>query len=111
MTSAVSEKQQRAMRQQAKADRAGAELTIRAIMSTIHGRRWTWLQLAACGCFHDNNHNDPAAFGRQEGLRQAGLRLLGQVQRYTPREYMMMTQENTGVELEQDDNDDHHDAG
>lgn len=106
MTSATSERAIKKRNERAKADRTSTDITIRALMSTIHGRRWMWLQLSTLGPFLANNHNEPAAFGRQEGLRQAGLQLLGQVQRITPQLYMTMTTENTGVQVQDQTNDD-----
>jgi len=107
MTNAASERGIAKRRQRATEDLAHTEITLRTIMSTKSGRRWMWLQLSAAHCFHGNFHDQPIPAARQEGARALGLALLLDVQRVCPRQYIEMTTENTGVELEQqDDNPD-----
>lgn len=106
MTSAASERQIRKRQQKAREDRAGAELTIRAVMATRHGRRWVWCELGACGVFHSNPSRDPMQSAFTEGQRDAGLRLLKLVSSVCPQLYMTMTTENTGVDVTEQTNDD-----
>ncbi len=99
MTTASSETQQRRARQRAREDRAHTENAIRLLMKSISGRRWLWLLMEFTGPFQANFHNDPFGSARQEGLRIVGLRILAEVQRICPQEYLSMTTENTGVQV------------
>jgi hypothetical protein len=108
MTSATNERQiQRAKDQQAK-DRRGEVTVIQALMSTVDGRRWVWLQLEFARCFVEDSGLDPFQMAYDKGRRNTGLKLLASVTQHTPQMYIRMTQENTGVQLEDtaDDNPD-----
>lgn len=99
MASATNERQIRAREQQKKRDRITDELITRQLMSTSDGRRWVWLRLGEAALFIENEDLDPYHMAYAKGTRNAGLRLLNDVSRFTPQEYITMTQEATSVKL------------
>jgi len=102
-------------RRQAQAERRNAKLkdvrrdderirktVIQALMSEPRGRRYVWQELAECKVFTQTivfaaGGTMMTAFN--EGIRSVGLRLLADVTRWCPQEYMKMTVENAAVEL------------
>ena len=105
MTSATNPKQIAARNRQAKEDATAIRQTIEVLMSTIAGRRWVWLQLEAGQMFIAVGAQDVSDANYRNGLRDATLRLFAQVTRYTPAMYIRMTQENTQVQIEEQQND------
>lgn len=107
MTIISSPKSAKRAEERAKLDRLGEELTIRAIMSTPEGRRWMWLRLAEGQLFVPNPTLDPYEMAFEKGRRLSALGLLTPVQSITPEMYLRMTTENSGVQLnQQQDQDD-----
>lgn len=85
-------------RVQQKRDAVTRETVIRTLMSQRDGRRFIWLELEASQVFSQTfipGQPDTTAFA--EGRRSIGLKLLGEVTRLTPADYMRMTQENAAV--------------
>lgn len=81
------------------ADARTEEEVIKALMSTPNGRRWVrnWMEVA--DIFNEGEHLDAQFLAYQKGKRHLGLRLLAQVTRHTPREYVTMVEEFTRVTL------------
>lgn len=80
---------------------------IMALMSQSDGRRFIWLELSTCHCFGQTyiaDSFDRTAF--QEGQRSRGLKLLDDVTRWAPEHYILMTKENSSVQLKEEPEDD-----
>lgn len=103
MTSATSEKAIRNARQQAKRDTETNKTIISTLMSTVQGRRWIWLELSFAQVFTASETLDPARLAYNEGRRNTGLRLLASVTQHAPAMYVRMTEENTKVNLTEDE--------
>ncbi len=99
MTSASSEKSIRARNKRILADRETNTTVITTLMHTVAGRRWIWLTLERMAVFRADEGLDPMRMAFEKGIRNEGLRLLADVTRICPNEYIRMTQENTSVEL------------
>jgi hypothetical protein len=84
-------------------DRVIKDNVIRLLMSRGDGRRFLWLLMQDCHMFEIS-----ARFGEEavlktyfsEGERNIGLRLLMDIMRLAPREYILSMEENSKVELE-----------
>lgn len=100
MTSGVSEKVIRAKRERERKDRVVDREVIEMLMRIVSGRRWVWLRLEGAMIFVADENLDAMRMAYLKGIRNEGLRLLAAVTRYCPQEYVRMTQENTGVELQ-----------
>jgi hypothetical protein len=81
------------------------KIVVRTLMSNQQGRMYIWQELSSMNVF-----SQTLQFGRDghiatafaEGRRSIGLRLLGDVTRHCPDEYMLMTKENAAQpQLEQ----------
>lgn len=101
MTSASNERQIRARTDQARRDRLTDKIVIETLMSLPDGRRWVWLRLAEAGIFQSSEDLDHARLCFAQGVRNGGLRLLKDVTTFTPRQYIIMTEEATSVQLEE----------
>jgi hypothetical protein len=70
---------------------------IEALMSTEHGRRFAWRLLGMSGVFlstFNPKATDPGMnMAFEEGKKQAGYWLLGEIQRLCPQQYFVMTEE------------------
>lgn len=109
MTSSTSEQSLSAAKKRATADRTVTKDVITSLMSTIQGRRWVWMELTYAQIWAPGDSLEPYRMAYEKGSRNAGLRLLDAVSRYTPTMYIRMTQENTSVQLEEEPVDDGHD--
>lgn len=67
---------------------------ITALMRTGDGRRWVYRQLSASGIWSEDGSLDPQKMAWKAGLRNEGLRLLGQIHEYVPETYVLMWREN-----------------
>lgn len=111
MTSATNERQIKASKEQAAKDRKSEREVMVSLMSTVSGRRWVWLRLSEAQLFTEESSLDAGYLAYRQGQRNAGLRLLNAVTLTTPEMYLRMTQENSGVQLQEqetghdDDND------
>ncbi len=108
MTSASNERQIRARNDQMRRDRLTDETVTKSLMAHPDGRRWVWLRLSEANLWSEDMEFDSGYMAYRKGQRQAGLRLLADVSRFAPREYITMTEENTTVTLtpsEQDPSD------
>jgi hypothetical protein len=99
MPSSTNERQIRAREQQKRRDRITDEIITKQLMSSPDGRRWVWLRLGEAALFLENEDFDPGRMAYAKGVRNTGLRLLNDVTRFTPHEYITMTQEATSVKL------------
>lgn len=79
------------------------DTVIRQIMSTMLGRHWMWLMLGTCHLFENIAFFDGEGAIQKTyfaaGERNIGLKLLADVQRLCPREYVLAMEENTKKEL------------
>jgi len=99
MTNAASERSIRKRNKQILADRETNTTVITTLMHTVDGRRWIWLTLERLAVFRADEGLDPLRMAFDKGIRNEGLRLLADVTRICPNEYIRMTQENSGVDL------------
>lgn len=98
MPSASNERQIRAREDQSARDRVTEEIVVKSLMAHRDGRRWVWLRLAEAQVFAADLNLDPAWMAYSKGLRNSGLKLLQDVNRFTPNEYILMTNEAQEVE-------------
>ena len=63
-----------------------------AVMSTHEGRRFVWRILESAGLYRLSYTGNSETFFN-EGQRNVGLKLLSELQKVTPEEYLRMTQE------------------
>lgn len=69
-------------------------LDIQALMETEFGRRIMWRLLSQfCGVFDATFSSDALAMAWKEGQREVGLRLIEEIQKYTPHDYARMLSE------------------
>lgn len=90
----------RKVRSVQKTDALDQKLVIESLMRDRKGRRWVWLRLKECRVFADDGQLDPQYLAWEKGRRTSGLELLRQVSAHCPREYILMTEENTRIILE-----------
>lgn len=100
MTSSTNTSQRKAREDAAKNDRRiDKEVTI-GLMSHPDGRRWVWNRLSEGYIFVADTGLEPYRMAYEKGLRNTGLRLLKDVQAFTPNDYVRMVNENTGADME-----------
>jgi len=99
MPSATSERQIKARNEQFRRDRLNDELITKQLMSTAEGRRWVWRRLEEGALFQEDADLDFARMAYSKGVRNVTLRLLRDVNRFTPHEYIIMTEEATSIKL------------
>ncbi len=99
MTSASNERQIRERKDQMRRDLLTDEVVTKSLMSHKDGRRWIWLRLSEGQLWQEDMQFDPGTMAYRKGQRNAALRLLADVTRHAPREYITMTEENTPVTL------------
>lgn len=78
------------------------KLVIRTLMGDARGRAYLWDELTEMNVFSQSlqfGRDGYAATAFSEGRRSLGLRLLTDITRWCPHEYMLMTQENSKVEI------------
>lgn len=69
-------------------------VALRALLSTRPGREWIWEVLSAAHIFSTSFvRGDAGASAFQEGERNMGLRLLADLQRHAPDEFLEMQRE------------------
>lgn len=93
-------------RQEARDSELARKYSIELAMSTPMGRRFIWDQLASCHVFsmsYTPGSFDATAF--REGERNIGQRLMMDVQRFAPNEYLMAVRENAAVKLKPEEED------
>lgn len=82
-------------------DRQITDTVIRTLMQDQIGRRWVWLELSQMHIFETINFFGEDAERKTYfagGERNVGLRLLANVMRLCPREYVLAMEENTKLE-------------
>jgi hypothetical protein len=104
MTSSTNSDQISRRNKRAAEDReTDAEVT-RALMSTVKGRRWLWLLMERAQCFAVNMNLDPAYMAWEKGTKNEAMRILQSILRYSPDDYIRMTNENTSTQLQDPSN-------
>lgn len=103
MTSATNETQIKKAKEQARKDRLNEKAVLTLVMSSVAGRRWVWLKLAEAQVFNEEQSLDGMYLAYRNGQRNAGLRLLAAITAHTPEMYLRMTQENSGVQLQEEE--------
>lgn len=98
MTSSTNERTISRRNEQASRDRLTDEIITKALMSTEDGRRWVWLRLSEGRLWDEDENFDPGSMAFAKGRRNAALRLLKDVQAFTPSEYVVMANEAQKVE-------------
>lgn len=111
MPSASNERQIKARNEQQKRDRLTDEIITKSLMSHPDGRRWVWLRLAEAQLFTDSGSLDAMQMAYDKGRKQFALQLLRDVNRFTPREYITMTEEATSIALRQEQTKEEDDVG
>lgn len=89
-------------RNKAQEDQGIRDEIIRTLMSHPRGRRYLWLELEDAYVFRQTLMLGPSGYATtafNEGLRTRGLKLLKDITRLAPMDYMRMTRENSGVKL------------
>ncbi len=99
MPSASNERQIKERNDQMRRDRLTDEVVTKSLMSHKDGRRWIWLRLSEANLWQEDMQFDAGTMAYRKGQRNAGLRLLSDVTKFSPREYITMTEENTPVTL------------
>lgn len=100
MVSSTNERQIRERKAQALKDREISKTIVGALMSSRDGRRWVWLRLSEAQLFDADLTLEHAYMAFEKGRKQFALQLLRDVNRFAPNEYIIMTRENTGVDLD-----------
>lgn len=77
-----------------KRHQAEADAALGNLLRTTPGRRWMWATLSACGVYATTFRPDAYVTAFNEGQRAIGLRLLADVMRVAPAEYLTMAEEN-----------------
>lgn len=99
--SVTNERQVKKKREQQRRDRLTDEIVTKQLMATPDGRRWVWMRLTEAAIFSGNENLDPQYMAWEKGNRNAGLRLLDDVTKFTPQQYITMTEEARSVKLQQ----------
>lgn len=91
-------------RSRSAADKQANDMVVRRLMADQVGRRWVWLQLSSMHIFENisffNTEDRVERTYFAAGERNVGLRLLADVMRLSPREYVLAMEENTKLEKE-----------
>lgn len=69
------------------------DLDIVEVLSTLPGRRFVWRYLAKCGVFKSSYSHSGSEVYFNEGRRDIGLALLGDIMRASPQSYIQMMKE------------------
>lgn len=98
MSSSTNERQVRARQEQMKRDRLTDEMVIKHLMGYPDGRRWVWLRLGEAQIFAGDEALEPYRMAFDKGRRNSGLRLLADVNKFCPEEYILMQNEAQTIE-------------
>lgn len=88
-------------RDQQRRDAVTNDLIIKTLMGSKDGRRYLWLEMEACYIFQSTlelGENGYAVTAWREGRRARGLKLLADITRLAPKDYITMTTENRVVD-------------
>jgi hypothetical protein len=84
-----------AQRQKSKKTRdLQARTALRDFLGTPGGRIWMWDLLSLCGAFRLSFSTDALVMAFNEGRRDVGNHLIGEINRLSPEFYMKMALEN-----------------
>lgn len=97
MTSSTNERQVKARQAQAARDRITDELVTKNLMSSYDGRRWVWLRLEEAAMFHEDLNFEVGYMAFAKGKRVGAQRLLADVQKFSPTEYISMVNEAQAI--------------
>lgn len=75
---------------------------IRNLMSTTHGRRYLWDKLGEAHVFATSFSSDPLAMAFNEGERNFGLRLLNEITRWCPEQFIQAMRESNERHISDD---------
>ena len=92
----LAEKREARQRTKAQEGEFARKTALRELMSTAHGRRFVWDWLESCHLFSISyvpGSFDATAF--KEGERNAGQRILLDLERWYPNERLLMARENS----------------
>ncbi len=70
---------------------------LRRLMSDADGRMWMWDLMSRCGVFRLSFSTDPLVMAFNEGRRDIGNHLIGDIDRVGPELYIRMAVENNLV--------------
>jgi len=70
---------------------------LRRLMSDAEGRMWMWDFLILTGYSSSSFSSDPLIMAFNEGKRNLGLQLIGEINRISPEFYMRMAIENQNI--------------
>lgn len=70
------------------------DLDMVEVLSTKPGRRFVWRYLGRCGIFKSSYSHSGSEVYFNEGRRDIGLSLLGDIMRSSPSSYLTMMKEN-----------------
>jgi hypothetical protein len=103
MTSSSAEREAQRQRQRALTIERARKFTLESIMKSELGRTFIWDELSHHGVYELSyvmGSFDGTAF--KEGARNQGQRLLTEVLKWCPSEYLFMTRENSPVKLKEE---------
>lgn len=72
------------------------EAALRQFLANPAGRMWMWDLLGLCGTFHSSFSREALVMAFQEGRRDIGNQIIGEMNRIGPEYYMKMAVENQG---------------
>lgn len=81
----------------ARKQQQGLDGTLRGIMGTGTGRAWLWYILSTCHSFELEVPGDAITMAFRNGERNVGIRLLSDVMRVAPDEFVAMMREANGM--------------
>jgi hypothetical protein len=91
------EKDVRARKRRVGKQQKGLDDTLRGIMGSGTGRAWIWYILSTCRSFELEVPSDAIAMAFRNGERNVGIRLLADVMRVAPDEFVAMMREANGM--------------
>lgn len=103
-----SEKRNAKLKDLKKRDAVTRDLVVRTLLGSPDGRRYLWLELGAANVFSSTfvmGEDGDRRTAFMEGQRASGLRLLADITRVSPSGYVKMMQENSGVQIEEDEDE------
>ncbi len=74
-----------------------ARTALKRFMSDADGRVWMWDLISRCGAFHLSFSTEALVMAFNEGRRDVGNHLIGEINRISPELYMRMAVENNVI--------------
>ena len=88
--------QVKSRREKLKTRELQSKAALRKFLCEPAGRMWMWDLLARCGVYHPSFSTDPLVMAFNEGRRDVGNFLAGQINRIDPEIFVKMATENRG---------------